>query len=195
MITDCMDESGSSVAGYEEKLNIPSVNLTSSILDHHPKDQRVYLIAEFATCALNGEVLDEEDREVLKEFPTLIKMYDLLFQLHDPKKVIRKIHFSFGPNATVESVAAEIIKWYTEESEVIRSPLDMRDLDWREYRMSKEIIYFLEDLQRDLHYGVLINHLETGFRHTPLTKDEKIQRYEEFLSFLKEDVDNLLENL
>ena len=39
------------------------------------------------------------------------------------------------------------------------------------------------------------NKLETGFRHTPLSKDEIIERYSEMLQFLKSDILAVLEEI
>lgn len=78
-----------------------------------PKDQRAYLVAPLINAVMAGHDLTDDNRERLKEFPTLIKLLDRYAQIriNNPYKKNSTIHFSLGPEATVESLAQSQLDW------------------------------------------------------------------------------------
>lgn len=85
-----------------------------------PKDQRVYLVGILVNSILAGNKLSDIQKERLKEFPNLIKLLEFFQNLPELQRPNR-IHVSLGPDATVESLSEELLRWHTEEGTVVRT--------------------------------------------------------------------------
>jgi hypothetical protein len=74
-----------------------------------PKDMRVYNIAPLVEAVAQGHRLTTINRKQISEFPKLIELLDYVAQSERCKKLSR-LHISFGPDATVDAVAGELLR-------------------------------------------------------------------------------------
>lgn len=124
-----------------------------------PKDSRVYLVAPLVVGVIKHG-FDAESKEKLKEFPKLIELLEYAAN-ESSLKGLKNLHYSLGPDATVENLAEAALASFKEIKAGKTTPLDFGDLNWKEPPKSKQpymdVKEYIASLDEDIYNSEYIN--------------------------------------